>query len=90
MTKAGKQITEGLQEAVAIAKGEQPAASITVNGFRYVPEVEGNGWLHDTPFITSNSGPDGNKFISVKVRTNEALHVAQDLIINAFKSAGAK
>lgn len=29
-------IIEGAQEALSIAKGEQPAASITVNGHKYV------------------------------------------------------
>ncbi len=47
-------------------------------------------WPHDTPFITSVSGPDGKRYISVAVRTNEALHDAHDLVIAAFKQAGAK
>jgi hypothetical protein len=49
-----------------------------------------DGWKHDTPFITTNSGPDGKKFVSVLVRTTDALHDAHDLVINAFKAAGAK
>lgn len=34
---AGKQIIAGAKEALAVAKGEQPAASITVNGHTYYP-----------------------------------------------------
>lgn len=37
MSKAGSRILEGAREALAVAKGEAPAASITVNGHRYVP-----------------------------------------------------
>jgi hypothetical protein len=33
-------ILTGAREAVAVAKGEQPAAAIWHNGFRYVPEAE--------------------------------------------------
>ena len=51
---------------------------------------ENDGWKHDRPFITTNSGPDGKKFVSVLVRTMDALHDAHDLVINAFKAAGAK
>lgn len=40
MTKAGKCIIEGAKEALAIAKGEIPAARITINGHAYVPETE--------------------------------------------------
>lgn len=64
MTKAGKRILEGAREALAIAKGESPAASIYHNGFRYIPATEpvavvdadgtvsftesGRQWLRDT------------------------------------------
>jgi hypothetical protein len=37
MGKAGKRILAGAKEAVAIAKGEQPAASMYVAGHRYYP-----------------------------------------------------
>ena len=37
MTKAGERLIGGMKEAIAIANGEQPAASITVNGQTYVP-----------------------------------------------------
>lgn len=37
MTKAGERLIGGMKEAMAIAKGEQTAASITVNGQTYVP-----------------------------------------------------
>lgn len=33
-------IKEGLEEALSIANGEQPAASITVDGHTYVPKAE--------------------------------------------------
>lgn len=33
-------ILEGMTEALAIAKGEVPAASITFNGHRYVPATD--------------------------------------------------
>lgn len=39
MTKAGKKLLQGAREAVAIAKGEQPAASMTIRGHTYVPKV---------------------------------------------------
>lgn len=39
MSQAGERMLEGAREAVAIAKGEQPAASIWIKGHRYVPEV---------------------------------------------------
>lgn len=32
-------IEDGLKEAVAFAKGEAPAARLTINGYAYVPEV---------------------------------------------------
>jgi len=38
MTKAGERMIEGVKEAVAVARGEQPAASITVAGHTYVPK----------------------------------------------------
>ena len=38
MTEAGARLIEAAKEAVAIAKGEQPAARIHVNGFAYVTE----------------------------------------------------
>lgn len=40
MTKAYDRVKEGLSEALSIAKGDQPAASITVNGHTYVPKEE--------------------------------------------------
>jgi len=40
MLKAGKRLIEAAQEAVAIAKGEQPAAAIYHNGHKYVPAAE--------------------------------------------------
>lgn len=33
-------IIEGAREALSIARGEQPAASITINGHKYVPASE--------------------------------------------------
>lgn len=36
---SGKQIIKGLEEAVAVARGEAPAARITINGHSYVPEA---------------------------------------------------
>jgi hypothetical protein len=38
MTKAGERLLEGAAEALAIAKGEQPAARIHIRGHSYVPE----------------------------------------------------
>lgn len=40
MSEAGKRIIEGAEEALRVAKGEQPAASIWHNGFEYVPRVQ--------------------------------------------------
>lgn len=37
MTKAGERLIEGVKEALAIARGEQPAAAIAVGGHTYVP-----------------------------------------------------
>jgi hypothetical protein len=37
MTDAGRRLIEGAQEALAVASGEKPAASIWHNGHRYVP-----------------------------------------------------
>jgi len=37
MSEAASRIIEGAREALAIAKGEQPAASMTINGHKYVP-----------------------------------------------------
>lgn len=37
-SEAGKRILEGVKEALAVAKGEQPAASVHINGFTYVPD----------------------------------------------------
>jgi hypothetical protein len=34
---AGRRLIEGAEEALAIAKGEQPAAAIWHNGHKYVP-----------------------------------------------------
>lgn len=38
MSTAGERLIAGMTEAVAIAKGEQPAARITMQGHHYVPE----------------------------------------------------
>ncbi len=38
MSRAGERLIEGAKEALAIAKGEQPAARIHINGHTYVPE----------------------------------------------------
>lgn len=40
MSKSGAKLIEAAKEAVAIAKGEQPAARIHVNGHAYVPASE--------------------------------------------------
>ncbi len=40
MSEAGKRLIEGAKEALAIAKGEQPAARIWHQGHSYVPEAE--------------------------------------------------
>lgn len=40
MTEAYDRIKEGLEEALAVAKGERPAAVIHVDGHSYVPKVE--------------------------------------------------
>lgn len=40
MSKAGRQLIEAAQEAVSVAKGDIPAARITVAGHSYVPEAE--------------------------------------------------
>ena len=40
MSEAGKRLIAGATEALAVARGEEPAASITVNGHRYVPAAE--------------------------------------------------
>lgn len=47
MSHAGERMLESVREAVAVAKGEQPAASITIKGHRYVPD----GWrdIYDAP-----------------------------------------
>ena len=37
---AGRRLIEGAEEALAIAKGEQPAAAIWHNGHQYVPATE--------------------------------------------------
>jgi len=44
MSKAGDRILEGAREALSIAKGERPAASITINGHRYVSAESLKGW----------------------------------------------
>lgn len=36
----GQRLIEGAREALAIARGEIPAARITINGHAYVPEAE--------------------------------------------------
>lgn len=41
MSEAGKRLIEGAKEALEIARGNQPAARIHVNGHAYVPE---NRW----------------------------------------------
>lgn len=38
MSEAGERLIEGAKEMLAVAKGEQPAARIHVNGHAYVPE----------------------------------------------------
>ena len=40
MSKAGKKLLSAAHEAVAIAKGEIPAARITIKGHAYVPAAE--------------------------------------------------
>jgi hypothetical protein len=38
MSEAGERLIEGAKEALAIARGEQPAARIHMEGHAYVPE----------------------------------------------------
>ena len=38
MSEAGKRLLAGAAEALAFAKGEEPAARIHINGHTYVPE----------------------------------------------------
>lgn len=38
--KVGKRLIEAAQEALTIAKGEKAAASITINGHRYIPHAD--------------------------------------------------
>lgn len=40
MTKSGKKLIDAASEALAIARGDEPAASITYNGHRYVSSLE--------------------------------------------------
>jgi hypothetical protein len=40
MSKAGKRLIDAATEAVAVAKGEQPAAAIYHKGHKYVPASE--------------------------------------------------
>lgn len=40
MSKSGAKLIEAAKEAVAIAKGEQPAARIHISGHAYVPEAD--------------------------------------------------
>ena len=40
MTIAGARLIEGAREALAVARGDQPAASIFVQGHRYISEAE--------------------------------------------------
>lgn len=37
MTEAGERLIEGAKEALAIARGEQPAARLHIDGHAYVP-----------------------------------------------------
>ena len=39
MSKAGKKIIRGMNEALAFARGEQPVPRITIRGHAYVPEA---------------------------------------------------
>ena len=39
MTEAGDRLTEGMEEALAVAKGEQPAMRLRIDGWTYVPEA---------------------------------------------------
>lgn len=39
---SGARIIEGAKEALAVARGEEPAARITINGHSYVPEINLN------------------------------------------------
>ena len=41
---SGKKIIEGAKEALAVARGEQPAARIIVNGHAYIPEKSAPGY----------------------------------------------
>ena len=40
MSKQGKKILGGLYEALSFSTGDVPAASITINGHRYMPEKD--------------------------------------------------
>ena len=58
MTKAGERLIESMKEAVAIAKGEQPAAAIWVDGFKYVP-------VREIAYIIDESGVTHTQFTVV-------------------------
>ena len=44
MSKAGDRLKAGVIEALAFANGDEPAASITINGHRYVSEATLASW----------------------------------------------
>lgn len=51
------------------------------------PEAAPWPWPDKPPFITSTSTPEGDKFVTVKVRDFDALHKAHDIVLAAFTPA---
>lgn len=44
MSESGERILAGAREALAFAKGDEPAAAITINGHRYISEAALASW----------------------------------------------
>jgi hypothetical protein len=82
MTKAGDKIIEGAKEALAVAKGEIPAAAMWINGHRYVPADEADAEAIASMREIANLRSDMDKVKTIARR--EAFEEAARLIDEGF------
>jgi hypothetical protein len=91
MSKAGVNVMAGMEEAVKIAHGLQPAASVTIKGHRYVPAdtiatltAERDEWQQ----IAEVEASARRDFVNHAARLEEALRDAAKRLLGAGMLGG--
>lgn len=88
MTKAGERLIEGAKEALAVARGEQPAASIHVNGHTYVPKADYDRLMEDAKGERSVSAALNGMNRRLRADLDEALRRYDERNRTAIERAG--